>query len=26
VLSGREPRAVADPGWRKYCTKEIHQP
>ena len=26
VLSGREPRAVADPGWRRYCTKEIHQP
>jgi hypothetical protein len=26
VLSGREPRAVADPGWREYRTKEIHQP
>jgi D-3-phosphoglycerate dehydrogenase len=26
VLSGREPRAVADPGWRRYRTKEIHQP
>jgi D-3-phosphoglycerate dehydrogenase len=24
VLSGREPRAVADPGWRTQCTKEIH--
>ena len=22
VLSGREPRAVADPGWRAQCTKE----
>jgi len=24
VLSGREPRAVADPGWRSHRTKEIH--
>jgi D-3-phosphoglycerate dehydrogenase len=25
VLSGREPQAVADPGWRTQCTKEIHR-
>jgi len=24
VLAGREPRAVADPGWRSHRTKEIH--
>jgi D-3-phosphoglycerate dehydrogenase len=24
VLSGREPRAVADPGWRSHRTKETH--
>ena len=24
VLSGREPQAVANPGWRTHCLKEIH--
>ena len=25
VLSGREPRAVADPRWRSHCTKEVNR-